>query len=189
MSRRTGILCLLVTALAMGPVPSCVPQIRPTKHWAPAVYHGLTVGKSTRKDVLRVLGKPKSTGRAAESDPPMLSYGYDVADPVKGNIGIYFQGEIVDSMAVYPDTSITKEDVVRIFGQHYLLVRYSGENCLGSGGAGPMYEDPNGDIKHMEYRDKGIAVNFLYTEVEAILYVQRPFGPTRSPCAQQKGNK
>ena len=189
MSRKMGILCLLATALATEGLPSCLAQIRPTRLWAPATYHGLTIGKSTRNDVIRVFGKPKQEGRAAESDPPMLSYGYDVADPVKGNIGIYFQGEIVDSMAVYPDTPITKEDVVRIFGQHYLLVRYSGRNCLGSGGAGPMYEDPNGDIKHMEYRDKGIAVNFLYTEVEAILYVQRPFGPTRSPCAQQKGNK
>jgi hypothetical protein len=136
--------------------------------------------------VLRVLGKPKWAGRAAESDPPMLTYTYDVADPVKARLEIYFRGMIVDSMAVYPDTSITKEDVIRIFGEHYLLVRYSGENCLGRGGSGPMYEDSNGDIKHMEYRDRGIAVNFQHTEVEAILYVQRAFGPTHSRCGGAK---
>jgi len=175
----------LVAAFVLAGAPTAEAQTVRSKSWVPAVYHGLVVGKSTRNNVLRILGKPKSTGRAAESDPPMLYYDYDVADPVKGRIEVYFRGAIVDSMALYPDASLTQEDVIRILGERYSLVRYAGDDCLGSGGAGPMYEDPEGDIKHMEYRNRGLAVAFNSSKVEAILYVQRAFGPTHPRCAHE----
>lgn len=149
------------------------------------MYHGLTVGKSTRKDVLRVLGHPESQGIAADTDDvPFLAY--RVGDPVKGRLEVYFSRLVVSSMALDPDTPLSKADVIRIFGNSYLQVRYSTDPCGKdtNEGTSEMYEDPTGDVKHLEYRDRGIAVYFHLTEGTEILYVHEPFGPAHSRCVE-----
>jgi hypothetical protein len=93
-----------------------------------------------------------------------------------------FRRATVRSMALYPNASLSRADVIRLFGDDYQDVRYAAEPCLGKGGIGPMYESPNGDVEHLEYRHRGIAAAFQLTKVEAILYVDRAFGPLHSRC-------
>ena len=56
------------------------PQAQSTKPWAPVTYHGLVMGKSTRADVLSILGKPKWAGKEPDTGIPIMSF--DVSDPV-----------------------------------------------------------------------------------------------------------
>jgi hypothetical protein len=91
-------------------------------------------------------------------------------------------------MALDPDTPLSKADVIRIFGNNYLQVRYATDPCGKdtNEGTAEMYEDPAGDVKHLEYRDRGIAVYFHLTEGTEILYVHKPFGPPHSRCVEKE---
>jgi hypothetical protein len=66
--------------------------------WGRAVYRGIVVGKSTRDDVIRILGEPKLVGNAAESEPPIRMYAFDVVDPVKGRLEVYFRASSAKSV-------------------------------------------------------------------------------------------
>jgi len=162
-------------------------QKQVSKTWVPAVYHGLVVGRSTRSDVVRVLGKPEWKGNESDTGVPIISY--TVSDPVPGTLVVYPRRGILDAMALYPKAPITKKDIVRMLGSKYSMVRYASDDCLIDSGTAPIYESPDGPIKHMEYRNRGLAVSFDGDKVEAIMFVDKPFGPTHSRCrGQQKKN-
>ena len=116
-------------------------------------------------------------------------FAYEVVDPVKGRLEVYFSRWVVSSMALFPDTPLSKADVIRIFGSNYLEVRYDTDPCGKdtNTGTSEIYEDASGEVKHLEYRDKGIAVHFQLTEGTEILYVHEPFGPPHSRCGVKKG--
>jgi|SRR5579864_235118 len=157
------------------------PQTAPSQRWIPAVYHGLTVGKSSRADVLRILGKPTSTGKGGEAGIPYVSY--DVSDPIAGTLTVYIRRGIIHEMDLKPKALTTKKDIIRLFGPDYRMVRYSVDECRNEGGVAPLYEDPDGPFEQMEYRPQGIAVSFDLNEVEVIAFVARPEGSTHSRCA------
>ena len=53
-----------------------------------------------------------------------------------------------------------------------------------------MYEDPDGQIEEMEYRQLGIAISLYEGVPQEIQYLGGPLGPTRSRCAKHsKGTR
>jgi hypothetical protein len=175
-------ICLVVTA-----ADAAGPQVQARKSWAPASYHGLIMGKSTRDDVRRVLGKPKWVGKEGDTGVPIMNY--DVSDPVPGTLVAHITNGILESMELDLKKSLPKNDVIRLLGSGYIVVHYSMDDCLGEGGTTPIYEDPNGPIVQMEYRDRGLAASFYNDRVEAIIYTDKPFGPTHSQCKGRSRKK
>jgi hypothetical protein len=60
------------------------------------------------------------------------------------------------------------------------------DDCLDDGGVAPIYLNPNGPIKTMQYRDRGLLVHFVYNDdekVDAIIFTYKSFGRTHSLCA------
>jgi hypothetical protein len=178
---------VILTALVIQGAPATDSQTALSKKWVAAVYHGLVVGTSTKADVLRVLGKPKSVGKEQDTGLPTMSYA--VSDPVQGTLVVFIRRGLLDAMSLTPKTRSTKDDIVSVLGSDYLVVHYAPDDCLGEGGAAPIYEDRNGPIERIEYRSRGLALSLHDSEVEAILFVAKPFGPTRSRCAGNKRKK
>jgi len=178
---------LQIIALAIIVVQQASPQKLPERSWSPAMYHDLTVGLSTKDDVLRVLGKPKTIGKEQDTGLPTMTY--IVADPVPGVLTVYVPKGVLDGMTLSLKKRLSKSEIVRLFGSGYIAVEYDTDDCLGEGGAAPIYESPNGPIKHLEYRDKGIGVIFHEGEAVAIVFVSKPFGPSHSICAARAKKK
>jgi len=180
----------LATLIVFRPVHIVCPQIQSGTPWVAATYHGLVMGKSTRADVLKLLGKPKWVGREQDTGVPIISY--EVADPVPGSLTVYIKNGILESLALDPKTSLVKSDIIHRFGPGYMIVHYSADECLDEGGAAPIYEDTKGPFMHMEYRNRGLAALFFYNndeKVETIVFTHQPFGPTHSLCAKRGKKK
>jgi hypothetical protein len=155
-----------------------------SKTWVPAVYHGLVMGKSTRAAVLRVLGKPTWVGRESDTGIPMMNF--TVADPLPGNLSVFFERGILDGMTLYPKGTVTKEDIVRVFGSDYVIGRYERDECFDDSGAASIYESPTGSVKYMEYRKRGLVISFYRDEVDGIMFVERLSVPAHSRCQGQR---
>ncbi len=166
-----------------------IAQANVGKPWKSAVYHGLVMGKSTRADVLKALGKPKWVGHEQDTGTPIITY--DVADPVPGVLTVYINKGILESLALEPKKALSRDDIVRLFGHGYIAVHYSADECLDEGGAAPVYQDPKGHSLYWEYRDRDLAAMFHYNDedsVDAILFLHGPIGPAHSLCTK-KGQK
>jgi hypothetical protein len=174
---------LAVAILVIGSAPLTTAQKARSRVWTPAVYHGLVVGKSTRGQVLKVLGKPTSTGNVADTYTPYL--GYEVSDPVPGTLMVVIPDRIVTEIYLYPKQRLTRQEAIDKFGLDYQIVRYSADDCLDEGGTVPMYENPEGDVEQIEYRQRGLALSVHGAEVDTIMFVAKPFGPTHSRCTGQ----
>ena len=177
MKALSSILCVVVL-LACPPVASS--QQAGQVEWAPARYHGLVVGKSTQEDVLKVLGKPTSSGKVADTNTRYTAY--EVSDPVPGKLMVIMSHGILGEIDLYPKSRLTTAEAARKFGPDYQLVRYSIDDCLGGGGTSPLYEDSQGLVEHIEYRQLGMALNVHRGEVDTIMFVAKPFGPKHSRC-------
>ena len=145
----------------------------------PAVYRKLVVGKSSREAVIKLLGPPKEIGKD-ETGTPYL--GYAVSDPFPGTLYMYLQNGRLMSIVVYPAGKLSFKSAASKFGRDFLTTRYSFDDCLSSGGAGPVYEDPEGTIEIIEYRKAGIALHLHNLDVEDIEYVSGPIGSRHSRC-------
>jgi hypothetical protein len=151
--------------------------------WRPATYQGLTIGKSTRSDMLRVLGKPLSSGPSADQDPPYPivwnEYGRITGDtPGTLAVEVDSRNNRIVSISVSPDR-MTKQEAIKLFGDNYLLMGY--QFCKGlppEAEVGPVYEDPkSSEIDYLEYRNRGIAIHLDYQGmVNSIYYVAEPIG-------------
>ena len=187
MKMLNAMLAPLLMTIAVHSTATQTPSLKP---WASASYRGLIMGKSTRADVYKVLGKPKWVGREQDTRRPMITY--DVSYPVIGELDVDIDKGILISMGLRPKMQMHTKDVIRLFGHDYIVVHYSFDDCLGEGGTAPIYENPNGDFKHLEYRSLGLAAVFTYQNdeiVEEIVYTSGPFGPTHSLCADRSKKK
>ncbi len=176
---------LMLSALLLTMAMHCAAQDAPAlKPWSAAKYHGLIVGTSTRSDVLKLLGKPNYVGKEEDTGTPIMTYA--VIDPLPGTLVVYVTKGILDEMRLDLKKSLTQHDIVRLFGSGFVIVHYATDECIDTGGASPIYENPSGPFKYMEYRDRGIAAGFAYDDdqkVDAIIFTFRPIGPTHSRCA------
>jgi hypothetical protein len=184
MKRRTCVAIFVMFALTVffpGPGSSQTTK-KNLSRWKPAIYHGLIVGKSSPAHVIRILGKPHTQGKGGETVLPYFTY--PVSDPVPGVLTVYFSNGAVDSMFLRPDPTISRKELIQLFGPEFQITRYSFDECLAKEGedSGPVYEDPDGDIEEMEYRQRGMVIEFSYNDVDDIVFVAGRTGPTHSLC-------
>ncbi|HZI87206.1 MAG TPA: hypothetical protein VFD48_10250 [Pyrinomonadaceae bacterium] len=147
--------------------------------WHPAVYNGLTIGRSTREDMIRVFGEPKSSEVFdGGKGPPEQWFHYESGGEFPGELvfNVDRKTGVIARLILHP-TKLSKEEAIKHFGENYKLTRY--EFCKGfeDEDSAPVYETPTGQFQTVEYRAKGIAVAIGdKDEVEYISYVSEPLG-------------
>lgn len=155
--------------------------------WRPATYRGLIMGKSTRVDMLRVLGKPNWTELFEEEKvKPVVWYHYEGQGELPGDLVVHVdkRSGIIHWMALYTK-NLSKDEAITHFGNDYIITRYDFDDCLGDADAAPVYESPSGSIINIEYRNRGIAVAVDEAgRVDDIGYVSEPIGEVSSKCKE-----
>ena len=170
------LLSFITACLVLGLTIPTVAQTK-KKKWQPATWKSLTAGKSTRADVLKLLGKPIRKD-FTEPDSPEVWYVYkDVADfPGELTVAIDNKTRRVTAMYLSPEPEVKKDVVLKYLGDGWELTRY--ESCPGDYIVeGPVYENDRGHVEFIEYRSKGIAVLVGYQDrVNNIEYLDSPPG-------------
>lgn len=161
--------------------------------WRAGTYRGLTIGKSTREDMLRVLGRPLSSVPSADQDPPYPIIWNDYGR-LKGQLSGRLAVEVdsrtnrIVHISITPD-NMSKEDAIKHFGSDYILMGY--RFCEGlppEAEAGPVYEDPKSpELDSLEYRSRGIAIHLDYQgKVDEINFVSEPVGlASKAGCKKE----
>ncbi|MBK8467247.1 MAG: hypothetical protein IPL32_15625 [Chloracidobacterium sp.] len=179
---------------------------RPISHelrpWHSANYRGLEVGKSTDKDTLRVLGNPISIIETPLNNTAK-GYNYGGADSLI--VRIDRKSHIISWIETNPK-NISKTDIIKEFGNNYMLIVYGRDPCFIEGKSSQPYvssfektiNTANTQSVVMEYRELGLSIRFrgenekfMYdNEVYQINYFSDkwPIGTTSSLCDKpQKG--
>lgn len=158
----------------------------PNKNWQVAIFHGLVMGKSKVDDLRKVLGEPlQIADLTSVGDKNHLLYHYESKEKIIGKIVVWVnkKTQIIGNIELRPD-SMSKMEALEYFGEDYIITRYSSSDCPeATFDSTPLYEEPNGEIKFIEYRDKGIAI--LISEdntVQYISYLSEPIGSELSKC-------
>ncbi len=140
---------------------------RLSKTWQAATYKGLTVGQSTREDMLRILGEPirsfvwESYLYLDENHPEAwVNYSFGGIGELSGQFSIDIEnrtGKIME-MTLYPD-KLSKEEAIHYFGDDYIITTYAfcpddKEGYFSE--SRPIYEAKEGNAI-VEYRSRGIA--------------------------------
>ncbi len=167
---------------------SIVKTERAKSEWRAGTYRGLTIGKSTRPDMLRVLGQPIWSGQPgdqAKDEPnPEIWNEYGSIQEFLGKLTVVVdkRSNIIMRIDLYPK-NMPKEEAVKRFGYDYISTRYDFDQCLGNEESAPLYESPNGPITEIEYRKRGIAIGVDNNGwVKQISYVNKPLGATSAKC-------
>ena len=148
--------------------------------WHVAHYSSLTIGKSSRGDVERLLGSAVITREQDTGDPIVT---YQVDSPVPGLLTVHLKRGVVDGLTLTPKDPLSAAEAIQLFGTEYVPVQYGVDECLTQNGSAPIFELPGGPISHLEYRGQGIGLVVKNGLVVAIAYTDKPFGPTHSRCA------
>lgn len=197
MARKFAICLVLFTALAAVEISAPVSlaasaQTNPSK-WSPGEFRGLTAGKSTKADMVRVLGNPDGEpGRA--SDPTMLLYKYEGKGDLQGRIEVAVRktDNVIVNISENLPVALPRTPAYKRFGHDYRSVSYSRADCAAKQGIAPLYRDPRGPIEMIEYPERGVALaldQYGY-DIASILYLSKPPGAERAPaCVARKGSK
>lgn len=162
------------------------------REWRAATYQGLTLGLSTRAEMLRVFGEPQySVPSEAEiqqdMENPEAWYYYKKGGELQGElvVGVDKGSGVIIRLMLRPK-NLTREAAIKYFGNDYVITKYDSDDCLGDGESVPLYESPNGTSVFIEYRDRGIAISSNYQgKVNEITYVSKPIGVPVSRCKDQ----
>ena len=157
------------------------------RQWQAATYRGLTMGKSTRADMLRLLGQPVETKPYKDGKESGTLYGY-TAEDIPGELVVTVQSRtnIILNVEINPQ-NLSKEEAIRRFGEDYEVTRYDFDLCLGDGESAPLYESGTGNLAYIEYRSRGIALlPNAENKIDEIKYVSEPLGASSSKVQKQK---
>jgi len=161
--RKVRIAAILLLAALLS-VPSLHAQKKPAPAWTPATYRGLTVGSSSKEDVLRVLGRPSSISKDSDSGEPL--WYYQVSDPFPGSLEAYIKGgTTLGGFTLTPSRQVTRAETVKMFGPNY---RYS------------RRPTPSAYVEMLAYPDRGIAIILSPVNnqaVDLIIYSVKPVNP------------
>jgi hypothetical protein len=195
----TSISLMLGLTAMCGPTPETQHQTSPAvasqekpaakqkrKKWQPATWRGLTVGTSTRDDVLKLLGKPIREDFADDNEADQVWFIYNDVGDFPGQLEAHLDkqsGRLV-AMSLGMTQDIQKETILDLLGKDYELVRYDACPDDPEAEAGPFYESPNGAALYFEYRSLGIAIHVdSKGYVYGIEYLQKPPGlSSRDEC-------
>jgi hypothetical protein len=155
---------LLLAALLSGQASSLHAQKIPAPAWTPATYRGLTVGSSSKEDVLRVLGRPSSISKDSDSGEPL--WNYEVSDPFPGSLEAYIKGgTTLGGFTLRPSLQVTRAKIIKMFGPNY---RYSKRPTA------------YGPLEMLAFPNRGIAIFFQLGDnetVDLIIYSVKPVNP------------
>ncbi len=160
------------------------------QNWRAATYRGLTIGKSTRADIYRILGKPKwvsSSTKESKKPGSETQYGYEGSEKIIGKfaliISVNKKGGKIESLRLSPE-DLSMEDAIKYFGIDYVETRYAFCGGFEDTDSAPIYESPEGQLLFLEYRRRGIALSVNYQrKVTEILYdKQSPGFPSQKSC-------
>ncbi len=155
---------------------------------------GLTMGTSTRTDMLRVFGKPEHYAEYEKWDKETDSDVSDTIDFLYDNVGDFAGSSIVGVhrkrgiimwIRVRPE-SMSREAVIRHFGPDYVITKYDSEKCIDDVDGVPIFESPTGSWELFEYRERGISFHVDRDgNVDEITFHTDPPGNTESKCRDQ----
>jgi hypothetical protein len=135
------------------------------------------------------MGTPKWSGHWEwdnPTDPKFLLYDYDAQEGLRGKIRVEAETKTgkVTSIEISPDELFLNE-ATELFGKDFIDTRYKFCECdLGDGA--PIYESPDGNLRHIEYRSRGIAMSVNYEErITSIEFVDKPIGFKSSKECEQ----
>ncbi len=180
--RRTLIMAVRVLALMLFASSGLAAQQRSV--WKPGEFRGLVAGRSTRKDVVRVLGAttPKTSAH-------LESYSY----ASKGDFGSSVIVEVnratglVQTITERFSPNITRTQARKKFGERYNEVQYSIAECPHEGVDALAYRDPKGPIGLIEYPQQGLVLwpNEQGFDIAAALYLAKPLPSKKPVCSKQ----
>lgn len=179
--------------------PTIVDSIKQNRNgnkWRPATYEGLIMGTSTHKDMLGVLGSPLDTvpseiesekvdfENTPFKDEVWYYYQADGGIPGKLVVNVDIHTKRIIRIIIHPqEVYLPKEKVIKHYGNDYVITRYSFDDCLGDWDSVPIHESPDGPIKLLEYRERGISVTLGDKDiVNHITYESEPPGHSESKC-------
>lgn len=148
--------------------------------WQPAIFRGLRIGSTHIDALVAELGKPMSIA----DDGTYLIYRFEICDGAKGFALAWVDPDSMTvKIFVLNPESMTWTEILKTFGDDYVITRYDSDLCLTEGDGAPIYENPNGSLEYVEYRSMGIAV-FLPDDgrVQQIEYLEEPPGTQFSRC-------
>ena len=132
------------------------------KEWRPATWRGLTVGTSTKADVLKLLGNPiRKDFAEPEDDSDDVWYIYnDVGDfPGQFTVQIDKVSDRVTAMRISMTQDVKKEVVLDLLGKDYEIVRADACPGFEELDAAPFYRSSKGTAVNIEYASLGISVS------------------------------
>jgi hypothetical protein len=149
--------------------------------WKPGEFQGLVAGKSTWKDVIRVLGEitPKTSAHLETFNYPRRGdFGANVIVEVNRATGV------VETITLRFSPNITRTQARKKYGEHYNEVQYSIADCPHEGVNGPVYRDPKGGIGLIEYPQQGLVLwpNEEGFDIAAALYLPKPLPGKKPMC-------
>src|SRR5258706_15121864 len=136
--------------LILGLILSQAPSARQVdRRWRPAVFRGITVGKSKRADMLRVLGEPKwsrtTPGDAEDHGTTWNNYERIGEFPGATNVASASVTGIIERIDFYPQR-LSKDEAIKHFGRNYVITRYAFGPCPAGEDEESIYESPNGAL-------------------------------------------
>jgi hypothetical protein len=154
------------------------------KPWKAGQFGELVTGKSTRKDVIRVLGESKPT-----KSGKLETYTY----PDKGDFGgkvlvdVNSATGVVEAVTVQFSPNITRTQAYKKYGKNYNEVRYSVSTCPQEGSTPMVYRDAKGGIELLEYPEKGLVLwpNQYGFDIAAAAFRARAL-PEKKPVCGKK---
>jgi hypothetical protein len=187
---------LLITVLQTSGAQDTAKKLSnsPSKEtWRPGIYRGLVVGKSTQADMLRILGKPSWSGYEpdVEIKKGHMSYSYSNQGEFSGEAVVYVTWGTIRGITLEPKESIPRSVAIKRFGTDFIIRRYSADDCLNKGGSSPIYQDPKGAIKILEYPARGLVLNvdqYGY-DIGSVSYTDGPPGSPDSRCKKGKATR
>lgn len=177
----------MTLVLILSLILSQAPSVRQSgRLWHPATFHQMTVGKSKRVDMLRVLGQPKwsrtTPGEGEEHGTTWNNYERVGEFPGPTNVATDSRTGIITRIDFYPQR-LSKQEAIKHFGPNYLITKYAFDPCPGDEDEESIYESPNGPLVNVEYRARGIAIAVGYNDmVTKISYVGGPIGSAKARC-------
>jgi hypothetical protein len=129
------------------------------QQWQPASYGAITIGKSTRWDVIKAFGYPQREELENDPEDDQVWYVYHKGGVFPGEftVAVDKKSELVAAMFFYT-SNLSLKDVIGQFGKDYVLTRYAFCHGYEYAESAPVYESPRGSATYVEYRAKGVAM-------------------------------